>query len=526
MSSTLLLILPRFPAIIRACRKKPLKGIEGRFLMILVRKIFFYLFVLLYLVLCPLTILYALGIIVKPGSERGLVKTGLISLATEPSGASVFLGNSRYEQKTPTVIQALLPGDYKVLVTLAGFKPWNQIIPVKPETASVYEKILLVPELPDPETLVAKPFEDIISLPDTPYFLLQSGRQAGDLFVYNWKDEKLRPLLRAQNRLRDARVEEIITVSESTAVLIHLTLGHDEYRLWMDLAKKPLTRDNITNLFLEKPQWIRWNQGDEESILACHKGVLDLIDLKTKTVKPSYLTNIRGAGFVDNDLYVLDESYRIKKIDFPSGRETILFQDPDKGDLWFTDKGFYNIFEAGKDLLLFLGERGELLSNRLPHILSRKGIKGIEEAPKHERVLVWEEKRVGWLDFSENQRDAGLFETGPGPVWLPYEGKDIQQAFWVHKNSHILVLDADNIAVLDFQAEGYFDRENWIQVKHASAVVYNEENGELYFLDHNTGYLMRLRLVPQEALLGLTLGEKNGKNGRQSSKTQDAELSL
>ncbi len=57
--------------------------------MLRLRKILFYLCALLYLISCPLTILYALGYGVQPGAQRGLVKTGVISLATLPPGAPV-----------------------------------------------------------------------------------------------------------------------------------------------------------------------------------------------------------------------------------------------------------------------------------------------------------------------------------------------------------------------------------------------------------------------------------------------------
>ena len=51
---------------------------SGGIFLLLLRRIFFYLFTAIYVVACPMTILYALGYLVKPGTEKGIVKRGLI----------------------------------------------------------------------------------------------------------------------------------------------------------------------------------------------------------------------------------------------------------------------------------------------------------------------------------------------------------------------------------------------------------------------------------------------------------------
>ena len=65
--------------------------------MILLRKILFYICIVLYLIFCPMIILYALGYSFKPqSSQGGIVKTGIIFLSTTPPGADVFLNNRRF----------------------------------------------------------------------------------------------------------------------------------------------------------------------------------------------------------------------------------------------------------------------------------------------------------------------------------------------------------------------------------------------------------------------------------------------
>ena len=109
--------------------------------MLFLRKILFYLLTALYFVLCPLTILYALGYLFSPGTGQGIVKTGLISLSSAPPNASVYLENRRYTQKTPTVLRDLLPGNYSVKLVLKDHEPWVQTVPVEAKKATVLVEV-------------------------------------------------------------------------------------------------------------------------------------------------------------------------------------------------------------------------------------------------------------------------------------------------------------------------------------------------------------------------------------------------
>ena len=90
----------------------------------ILRKILFYLFIAIYLILCPLIIFYALGYIFTPKVEEGFAKTGLIHLETLPTDASVSIANRRYAEKTPVTIRNLLAGRYDVKIFLKGYRPW------------------------------------------------------------------------------------------------------------------------------------------------------------------------------------------------------------------------------------------------------------------------------------------------------------------------------------------------------------------------------------------------------------------
>ncbi|MFC1570901.1 PEGA domain-containing protein, partial [Candidatus Omnitrophota bacterium] len=104
------------------------------------RRIVFYLFVAIYIIICPLLLLYAYGYIYKPGIEKGLLTTGLIYVATAPTGSEIYVNDKKYAKNTPTAIMELLPGEYSIELKLDGYKTWSQTVPVAKEKATVLER--------------------------------------------------------------------------------------------------------------------------------------------------------------------------------------------------------------------------------------------------------------------------------------------------------------------------------------------------------------------------------------------------
>ncbi len=113
--------------------------------MLWMRKIFFYVFALTYLVLCPYLVARMLGYVLHPTTHH-FVKTGLVVVTTHPADASVFVDGRQAETKSPTVVRDLTPGDHFLRIKSIGYDDWEQKFPVVADQATILSKILLVPE--------------------------------------------------------------------------------------------------------------------------------------------------------------------------------------------------------------------------------------------------------------------------------------------------------------------------------------------------------------------------------------------
>src|SRR3989338_3226030 len=114
--------------------------------MLLLRKIFFYSFLVIYLILCPLIIFYALGITFRPKTQT-LLKTGLIHITTIPDGAKIYINRMIWKEKPPSSIRNLIPGEYWLQLSKRDYQTWSRLLPVVEEKATTLENIILIPKV-------------------------------------------------------------------------------------------------------------------------------------------------------------------------------------------------------------------------------------------------------------------------------------------------------------------------------------------------------------------------------------------
>ena len=116
---------------------------EGMYLTL--RRIFFWLFFVLFIFISPLLLFYSLGYKFDVHSKKFL-KTGALSIKTFPKEAEVFLDKERYKKLTPCVIKELFPKKYHLLLKKKNFYPYSITVQIKPGEVK-YLDIVLVPKI-------------------------------------------------------------------------------------------------------------------------------------------------------------------------------------------------------------------------------------------------------------------------------------------------------------------------------------------------------------------------------------------
>ncbi len=458
-----------------------------------------------------MTILYALGYILKPGTEKGLVKTGLIYISTVPSGASVYIDNKRYTRRTPAILRDLLPGNYPIRISLKNYRSWFQNIPVEAEKATALEKILFVPTELKREQLSPEPFERLIPIEKSRYFLLATGSRPGDLFICDWKQEKIRPLFQKGDPLGEGNVLSFYSVPGGVSFLLLVHVRGGEKYLWVEMGDKECRVEDVSVCFPEEPLQVVWESHDKNHLFSIHDNYVNRVDIAGRSVVPRYLENIRGLGLFHKSIYALRGDSLLERLDYDRKPKEMLLNDAALGSSLFGAKGLFQIHVLDNDIILFQGARGELLANRLPYRFLEEGTIGYEYYASRERALVWRKEDIGILAFSKPAKNEEIFEKGPRLHWVYQRGQKIEQAFWVYEGSHILFRDENRVSLLEIETHGKPHLYSLLKVKRKTDVFYAESTGKLYYLDSESECLSSVEILPRQEILPLTFTEKNEK---------------
>jgi len=450
--------------------------------MAIVRKIFFYIFAAVYIVLCPLMILYAIGYLYKPGMAKGVVKTGLIAVATVPSQANISMNNSRYAKLSPAVINELLPGEYSIRLELEGYQAWEEIVSVEAKKATVLDKILLIPLRWESEEFLQGRIKEIIPVPETDFFLAQQGSKLSDFILIGCKEEKYWPLVSEDSLFKDLKVETYFFVAGSGSGIFRGIIAEEEKVLQIIFSGEDNQTRDITELFPKGAWEVKWQPRAENKLFVLQDGNLTRVNLDTGAVYPAYIQNIKGYGISDGQLYLLNGENLFLETDYNDTGEKFLLEDKKLGEALFGQAKNFDIIAVSEDTFLFLGSGGELLSNRLPYRFADEGIIGIKRAESSPRVLLWQKNRIGILDFETERTQNTAFEKGPSLRWVYAEGGNITQAFWVYEESHILFTDQNKVFLVEIEKYDGFNAKQLFTIKRGTSLYFSEDTGKVYYI--------------------------------------------
>ena len=464
----------------------------------LLRKVLFYFFVLLYLVVTPLVILYALGYQLRPGQEQALVRAGVLSLDTTPGGARIYLGSSRYRWKTPTVLHDLKPGDYPIRVTLRDHQPWSASVRVAEEKATVLDHLLL---LPNPLLIRRTSTNRYITLYPTPVgpnFLLGTGPHAGELVLCDTARALVHSLLPADDAFGAARLQRLHQVADNPCLLIEAKQDGRNVFGWRRLDVEKENTTDITSLLPAPPEFLTWDVRERDDLFTLEQGRVSRIDLDDRAVYPDVLQGVRALAPYRGDLLVLDQSNRFFRINRDGkGKPETLGQGPVDA----TRPG-YTVYPLNDEVVLFGGPTGDLLVNREPYQLLDQQLRGLALHPGEEVAAIWDARRVGTYAYRYTNREDKVLSAGID--WQYTSPHPIDQVFWCHDASHLLLAGAGQLDLLALPSAGGPSVRPLIRYAPGTAVFYSERAGAAYYLEPDTRHLMELQLLPRRELLGLS----------------------
>lgn len=107
------------------------------------RRIIFYIFLFVFLIMVPVIIFYALGYNFD-FEEKTIISTGAIYIKSYPTKAEIYI-NDKLRGKTNKLVGKLIPKTYNIQIIKKDFYPWQKEIIIKEGIVTKVDNIFLVP---------------------------------------------------------------------------------------------------------------------------------------------------------------------------------------------------------------------------------------------------------------------------------------------------------------------------------------------------------------------------------------------
>lgn len=427
------------------------------------RRLFYTTFLIIFLIITPLLILYALGYSVSNGFK--LQKTGILVIASEPKYAKIYLNgelqrdflkqfyNKDSHKTTPQKIKDLTPGDYNIKLELDGYWPWEKKLTIWPGQSTFAEDVKLFKK-------------------DTP-ILLQNGEKNISINnnktnIFTWNKKEATFINPTSNEIK------IVNIATST-------LPENQDALWSPNSSKLLLNNFLVN---ENGQ---------------------TTDLRSKTDKLA--KNFQWDNYSDRYVYYITNT-GLSRYQTDNGANTKIINSAN-----------INNFFAQKDTIYFLNNEKEAtvlnvfdvqknkISNKINLPLSNYSF--INKDQKLLNILDNKYNILYLLDInstikqlkdslgnisSKNQwiSDTQLIYANDFEIWM-YDlessrkklitriSKKITNIAWLPTNGHILFSTGNNINVIELDDREKYNITKLIESDQIKNPVLNKTGDALYF---------------------------------------------
>lgn len=475
-------------------------------MLLFLRKIVFYFLVVLYLILTPYTILYALGYIFNP-TQVGLLKTGLISITSFPAGATVFVHQKKFSERTPTAVRDLLPGRYRIRLFAKGYEPWEKEVSVASERATRLEPVLL---------LSRKPEEEVISLHSFQNFMpgILDGK------IYAWEDKHLRslqkidlffkkeiPVGRSLTRDDSAKMTGLYYRPKSTLALLEIEEKGDRGFWILGLGREKKMAQGLSQHLRPEKGRVRWDPKDPDQIYFLQDGNVSSMDIRRGALYPNIATEVMGFGVRRRHLLILKKDFTFVRTDSrgEDPRDFLEVQNAEELKKILSPRGsdFYDIEMLAPDSYLFLSAEGVLAASEPLYLITNEKVLGTVrlETTEEEKALFWSRRQLGVLRLVQEEESFLNLGEGPNPEekklrveWLTRSAREIRQAFWAYEGSHIVFLDEDTVYLLEASGPAPYLLRMMTQVRPESSILYVDRSHSLFYLHPESGRLLERKL--------------------------------
>lgn len=463
------------------------------------RRLIFYIFLVLFVVLAFIIILYAQGYNFN-WQKKSLVVTGAFYFKSHPKEADIYI-NEEHEGKTNKFIKRLAPKEYFVKISKTGYHDWQKVLEIESKLVTKAENILLTKTQPLINKIADYNVKDLFFSNDSKEAAFLTTPSPA-LHLITFTDNTDRQIYPASSTEKgEGFVSSIPNLGDLSRILwspdnkeLLLSFSNNRYYV-LDFRNQPKIKIiDLNNLIKVLSEYKIYNVEDllfhpqnPNKIYFYSGGSLYFVELNNSSpykslLSPPLISGILTYTIHNNEiLYIecFDGEYSPTKKFCESYRTNFEVS---------TFKKNFSIptFELGQ--ITIINDKILIINNSLylfefqTQVL-KKIVENVEEISfsENERKLLWRTKNeigVIWLEGELQQPPRYQYE-----IEIVVKGlEQINRAAWCSKtNEHIIFVVGDEIKITELDSR---DKRNTVDVYSIKkpVIFFNKWNNKIYAL--------------------------------------------
>jgi len=239
-----------------------------------------------------------------------LIKTGSIYINTNPTKADIYIDNKKIDQRTPAIINHVIPGRHTITLEKKGYKTWETNIDIPPEITTflncelIYEDI----ELSKTSELSNQPL--ILSNNKRYILYIKHENNLNNIYVYDIASQeqfKIYSAISNIGRIEWAPDDKRVLLEDSKFLVINLNI------IELPVINNAIQSYKLINLNTLIPDIadIIWNQSADNILVITNDKQLYKVDINSEEITKININDFGRIGLFINDKIIYINSQNI-----------------------------------------------------------------------------------------------------------------------------------------------------------------------------------------------------------------------
>jgi hypothetical protein len=269
------------------------------------RTILFIAFSLAFLVSAPLLVLYTAGYRLDLSSGR-IVHTAALNISSFPRNATIYIDGNATSDRTPTVIDRILPGEHKIKLEKDSYLPWEKNITFHSREAVILQDVALFLDTQPRQIQTINPILTSVS-PDGGHLAYITQQNSWiEVWITDGTLESIKLVMRlahepnSEYALSWSLAGTYLSLAQKKGTSTRLALARTR-----DGASVPLNDD----LNFVDDYW--WDAGQDDVLFARTRGKTQRVSITDSSSKPLAYAASRVRTFDARDVFWEESNNRV-----------------------------------------------------------------------------------------------------------------------------------------------------------------------------------------------------------------------